>query len=61
MIPHMHFDPEEITTCMAQNTTLRLLLAIAASYRMYIEQIDIEATYLHETFAHNDRETEYVR
>ena len=60
MIPNVHFDPEHTTMYMADRTTVRLLFAIAASQKLHIEHIDIEAAYLHEPFAHNGRETVYV-
>ena len=61
MIPHVHFDLEKTTTYMADKTTVRLLFAIAAACRLYIEHIDIKAAYLHEKFAHNGKDTVYVR
>ena len=32
MTPGKHYDPDQVTTHMAEKTTLRLLLAIAASH-----------------------------
>ena len=41
MIPHVHFNPEKTVTYMADKTTVRLLFAMAASFNMFIEHIDI--------------------
>ena len=48
MTPGTHYDPEQVTTYMAGKTTVRLLLAIAASQNWPLEHMDISSAYLHE-------------
>ena len=61
MIPRVHFDPGKTTTYMADKTTVRLLFALAATFNMHNEHIDIKATYLHEKADHSGSHAVNVR
>ena len=50
MTPGTQYDPEQVTNYMADKTTVRLLLAIAASQNWPLEHMDISSAYLHEMF-----------
>ena len=41
MQPGTHYDSDNTTTCMAEKTTMRLLLAMAASQNWACEHFDI--------------------
>lgn len=43
MKPHIHFDPNKTTTYMADKSSVRLLFALVAFYKLNLEHIDIEA------------------
>ena len=50
MTPRKHYDTDQVTTHMADKTTVRLVLAIAASRNWSLEHMDISSAYLHERF-----------
>ena len=50
MTPGTHFDPSNTTTYMAENTTVRIILAIAAAHNCPCEHLDIKAAYLQEKY-----------
>lgn len=51
MKANVHYDPDKIATYMADRTTIRTLIAVAASNNM-IEHFDITGAYLHEKYQH---------
>ena len=53
MRPHFHYDPDKTTSYMDDKTAVRLLFAIAATYKLPLEHLDIEGAYLHERFKHS--------
>lgn len=49
-----HYDPEQVTTYMADKTTVIILVAIATSRNWTLEDLDITSAYLHERFPHTE-------
>lgn len=52
MIPHLHYDPMHTTAYMADKSTIRLILAMAAHHGYAQEHFDINSAYLHENYKH---------
>ena len=61
MQANIHYDPDSTTTYTADKTTVRLLLAIAATFEMQLDHLDITAAYLHGKFAQTGTEKVYVK
>ena len=61
MQANIHYDPDSTTTYTADKATVRLLLAIAATFEMHLDHLDITAPYLHEKFAQTGTEKVYVK
>ena len=55
MTPGKHYDPNQVTTHMADKTTVRLQLPIATSCNWSLEHMDISSAYLHERFPQTKR------
>ena len=60
MRPNLHFDPEKVATFMADKSSIRLLLALAARDDLLIEHFDIKCAYLHELYQHRNPAYVYV-
>lgn len=52
-LPHIHFDPDPISTHMTQEATVRLLFLIAVYENQQIEQFDESFVLLHEKYDSN--------
>lgn len=52
MLPRHHYDPDKITTYIADRTSIRLLFPLAAASSLQIEHFDIESAYIHEISEH---------
>ena len=61
MQANVHYDPDSTTTYTADKATVRLLLAIAATFELQLDHLDITAAYLHEKFAQTGTEKVYVK
>ena len=48
--PHEHYDPDTITSPVADRDAIRLALAISAAHNYEVHHWDIESAFLHETF-----------
>lgn len=59
MRPNVHFNPSDTAAYMADRSTIRLILALAACENKYLDHIDIDSAYLHEPY--DDPTPLYVR
>ena len=48
--PNEHYDPDNITSPVADRDAVRTALAIAAAHGYDVHHWDIESAFLHETF-----------
>ena len=53
MIPNLHFDPNQVTTYVAERPTVRILFCLAAAQGLSIEQFDIHSAFLHEPYTYD--------
>jgi len=56
--PHEHYDPDSISSPVADRDAIRVALALAAAHGYEAHHWDLEAAFLHESF--NDSQTIYI-
>lgn len=50
MVPNVHYDPRKCSASMADKSTMRLLISIAADRKWPIEHMDMKSAYIHTLF-----------
>lgn len=53
MLLPVHYNPDRTTTYIDDKSSAFILLAMAASHNLNMEQIDIKVTYLHDNVDHS--------
>lgn len=48
MIAHKHYDPDKVSTHMADKSTARLVISLATAKKLSIKHIDIKCAFPHE-------------
>lgn len=53
MQPHLHYDPAQVATYMAEKASVRMIFALAAAQSLHLEHFDITAAYLYEQYQYD--------